>query len=422
MKKVQQIRLGQEGSVLVMTLLVLFAISIMGGALAMVSSMDLKISGNQRKTTQSFFVAEAGLSEAIHRLSLPDPTNVTVGGWTGNAAIADSEPYDPNWTARIYLTTPAAAPAGGGSIVTTGTLQDLTQPHLDYSVSSGTDGVITIRHKWEDLDGDGVRDSNEIVRYDKLSVPPENFTKGYPVEVVTVTGRSVDGQSVVQAEVTKKTVTVRTLGALYVDKAVKLTGNSCFCGNDHGYETPVGTRPGGFNACGLFHTLKGHLPGVTSTGDVVIVQGSSDVRGDPIPIDNAATNPFYSLAEVLGMSAKEVQKLFSKPDNTSIVDPLNGITYIIGDATINSNLVGEGLIYITGDLYAAGNFIFKGLIYVEGDVHITGTPWILGSLVVRGTSDFNFSSGNSAVLYSSEALSRALNSSMPALVLSWREM
>jgi hypothetical protein len=155
---------------------------------------------------------------------------------------------------------------------------------------------------------------------------------------------------------------------------------------------------------------------------VVIVQGSSDVRGDPIPIDNAATNPFYSLAEVLGMSVKEVQKLFSKPDNTSIVDPLNGITYIIGDATINSNLVGEGLIYITGDLYAAGNFIFKGLIYVEGDVHITGTPWILGSLVVRGTSDFNFSSGNSAVLYSSEALSRALNSSMPALVLSWREM
>ena len=72
MKKVLCIRLGQEGSVLVMTLLVLFAISVMGGTLAMVSSMDLKISGNQRKTTQSFFVAEAGLNEAIHRLSLPN--------------------------------------------------------------------------------------------------------------------------------------------------------------------------------------------------------------------------------------------------------------------------------------------------------------------------------------------------------------
>ena len=421
MKKVLCIRLGQEGSVLVMTLLVLFAISVMGGTLAMVSSMDLKISGNQRKTTQSFFVAEAGLNEAIHRLSLPDPTNVTVGGWTGNAAIADTEPYDPNWTARIYLTSPASAPAGGGSIVTTGTLQDLTQPHLDYSVPSGTDGVITIRHKWEDRNGDGIRDSNEIVRYDKLAVPPENFTNGYPVEVVTVTGRSADGQSVVEAEITKKTVTVRTLGALYVDKAVKLTGNSCFCGNDHGYDTPVGTRTGTFSNCGTFHNTSGHLPGVTSTGDVVTVQGSSDVRGDPIPIDNASTNPFYALGEVLGLSVKDVQRILSKADNNSIVNPLNGITYIIGDATINSNVIGEGLIYITGDLYAAGDFTFKGLIYVEGDVHITGNPWLLGSLVVRGTSDFNFSAGNAAVLYSSEALSRALNSSMPALVLSWRE-
>jgi hypothetical protein len=48
MKKALCIRLGHEGSVLVMTLLVLFAISIMGATLAMVSSMDLKISGNQR--------------------------------------------------------------------------------------------------------------------------------------------------------------------------------------------------------------------------------------------------------------------------------------------------------------------------------------------------------------------------------------
>ena len=422
MKKAQRIRPGQEGSVLVMTLLVLFAISVMGATLAMVSSMDLKISGNQRRTSKAFFVAEAGLNEAIHRLSLPDPTNVTVGGWTGNAAISDSEPYDPNWTARIYLTSPASAPAGGGSIVTTGTLQDLTQPHLDYSVPGGTDGVITIRHKWKDLDNDGIRDSNEIVLYDKLAVPPENFTTGHPVEIVTVTGRYADGQSVVEAEVTKKTVTVRTLGALYVDKAVKLTGNSCFCGNDHSYDTPVGTRTGTFNPCGTFHNTGGHLPGVTSTGDVVIVQGSSDVRGDPIPIDNASTNPFYALSEVLGLSVKDVQRILSKADNNSIVNPLNGITYIIGDATINSNVTGEGLIYITGDLYAAGDFTFKGLIYVEGDVHITGNPWLLGSLVVRGTSDFNFSSGNAAVLYSSEALSRALNSSMPALVLSWREM
>ncbi len=422
MKKALCIRLGQEGSVLVMTLLVLFAISIMGATLAMVSSMDLKISGNQRRTMQSFFVAEAGLNEAIHRLSLPDPTNVTVGGWTGNAAIADSEPYDQNWTARIYLTSPASAPAGGGSVVTTGTLQDLTKPHLDYSVTGGTDGVITIRHKWEDRNSDGIRDSNEIVLYDKLSVPPENFTTGYPIEIVTVTGRSAEGTSVVQAEVTKKTVTVRTLGALYVDKDIKITGSTCFCGHNHAYDTPVGTSTGKWTTCDGFHLASGNLSGVTSTGSQVQTQGSVVIKGDPVPIDNAATNPFYSINEVLGLPVKDVQKMLGKADNTSIVDPLNGVTYIIGDATINSNLTGEGLLYVTGDLHASGSFVYKGLIYVEGDLHFTGSPWLLGSLIVRGKTDFSFASGDATVLYSSEALSRALNSAMPALVLSWREM
>lgn len=410
---------GEDGNILVVTLMVLFAISIIGGMVAMVSSMDLKISGNQRHSTQSLFIAEAGLNEAVHRISFPDPTVMTVGAWTGNAAIADSEPYDPNWTTFIYLTDPAAAPAGGGSVHTTGTLQDPNQPYLEYSEASGTDAVLTIRHKWRDLNGDGMRDANEIVRYDALQVPPENFISGYPVEVVTVTGRSSDGERVIEVEVTKKMVNVRTLGALYVDKAVKITGNAAFCGYDHDINTPIYTKP---HACTAWHYAGGALPGVTSTGDAIKVLGSADVVGFPTPLDQTPTNPFYSLAEVLGMPDADVNDLLAGADNTSIVQPLEGITYITGDANINSNLVGEGLLYVTGDLHAAGSFIYRGLIYVEGDVHLTGSPWILGTMVVRGTSDFNFSSGNAAVLYSSEALTRALSSAMPCMMLSWREL
>ena len=409
---------GEEGNILIVTLMILFAISVIGGTLAMVSSMDLKISGNQRHDAQALFVAEAGLTEAIHRISIPDPTVVTVGGWTGNAAIADSEPYDPNWTTLIYLTDPSAAPAGGGSIQTTGTLQDPNLPYLEYSAPNGTESVLTVRHKWRDRNGDGIRDANEIVRYDALQIPPENFVSGYPVEVVTVTGRSNDGVRAIEAEVTKKFIYVRTLGALYVDKAVKITGSAAFCGYDHDLTTPPYTTP---HACTPWHLAGGALPGVTSTGDVIKVMGSADVTGFPTPLDQSPTNPFYSLAEVLGMADADLAELLAHADNTSIVQPLNGITYVQGDANINSNLVGEGLLYVTGDLHAAGSFIYTGLIFVEGDVHFTGTPWILGTMVVRGTSDFNFSSGNAAVLYSSEALTRALSNLMPCIVLSWRE-
>jgi hypothetical protein len=410
---------AESGNVLVVTLLVLFAISVIGATLAMVSSMDLKISGNQRTTTQSLFIAEAGLNEAIHRLSLPNPTNVTVGGWTGNAAISDSEPYDPDWKTYIYLTAPGAAPAVGGSAVSTGTLQDSNNGYLRYSQTTGTNNVLTIEHKWEDRDGDGARDVNEIVLYDPLKIPPENFASGFPVEIITVAGHSANGERVIQAEVTKRMMIARTLGALYVDKAVKLTGNCAFCGHNHDLNTPVGTKP---NGCVAFHLPSGNLPGVTSTGDVVKTQGSADVIGDPQPIDDDAGNPFYTLAEVLGLSNAEVASILARADNTAIVAPLDGITYIQGDASINSNLVGEGLLYVTGDLKAAGSFTYTGLIYVEGDVKFTGTPWVLGSMIVRGTSDFNFSAGNAAVLYSKDAITNVLSGIMPCIVLSWREM
>ena len=409
----------ENGNVLVVTILILFAIAIIGGTVSMFSSMELKISGNQRVGTRSFFVAEAGLNEAIHRLALPHPTNVTVGGWTGNAAICDSVPYDPNWTVRIYLSDPASAPASAGSIYSTGTLQDLSGNPLMYSVPDGIDDVLTIQHKWVDRNSDGMRDHNEIVRYDALQIPPENFATGAPVDVITVTGRSSDGERVIQAEIAKNTIMVRTLGALYVDKAVKITGNSAFCGHNHDLNTPPFTKP---NACNPWHLSGGNLPGVTSTGDEVKVMGSADVSGYPLPVDDSPSNPFYSLAEVLGLSDAEINKILSSADNTSIVSPLNGITYIQGDANITSNLTGKGLLYVTGDLHAAGSYTYKGLIFVEGDLHFTGTPWILGSMVVRGTSDFNFSSGNAAVLYSKAALERALESAASCMMLSWQMM
>ena len=410
---------AESGNILVVTLLVLFAISVIGVTMAMVSSMDLKISGNQRTTTQSLFIAEAGLNEAIHRLSLPNPTDIAVGGWTGNVAISDSEPYDPNWRTYIYNTTPGSAPKLSGSYVSTGTIQDPSNGYLEYSQSSGTDGVLMIEHKWEDRDGDGSRDANEIVRYDPMKIPPENFASGFPVEIITVAGHAAGGERIVQAEVTKRTMTARTLGALYIDKACRLTGNCDFCGFNHDITIPPGTKP---NKCKPYHLSTGNLPGVTTTGDVVKTQGSANVAGNPNPIDDDPNNPFYSLAECLGLSDAEVASILSNADHTSITNPLDGITYINGDANITSNLTGTGLIYVTGDLKAAASFYYQGLIYVEGDVKITGTPWILGSVVVRGTSDFNFSSGNAAVLYSKDAITQALSGVMPCMVLSWREM
>jgi hypothetical protein len=413
--------LGSErGSVLVVTLLIMFAVGVIGATLAVLSSMDLKISGNQRVTTQALDVAEAGLNEVIHRIALANPTNETIGGWTGNVAIGDPVPYDPNWETRVYLTDPGSAPAGGGSIVTTGTIQDPNQTYLQYSRASGSAGLLTVVHKWEDRNADGVKDANEIVLYDPEQVPPENFASGFPVEIVTVPGRTGMAERTIQAEVTKRKLVARTMAALYIDKAIRITGNPGICGYNHDADTPNGTKP---NGCFAYHEATGHLSGVATTGDDIDIQGgAADVEGDPTPTDSSSTNPFYTLAELLGLSQDELNQILASADNTSFVNPLDGVTYIDGDAQINSNTTGSGLVYCTGDVTINGTFDFEGLIYVEGDVTIVGTCWVLGAIVVRGVTDYNTSAGNAAILYSADAISNNLSKYFPVVVLSWREL
>jgi hypothetical protein len=417
----KKVRIGNErGSVLVVTLLIMFAVGVMGATLAVISSMDLKISGNQRVTTQALDVSEAGLNEAIHRLSLANPTNATIGGWTGNIAIGDPPPYDPNWEARLYLTDPGSAPSPSGSIVTTGTIQDPNGTYLQYSRPSGTDDLLTIRHKWRDRNGDGTKDANEVVRYDTEQIPPENFTSGYPVEIVTVTGRMGQAERMIQAEVTKRKLTARCMAALLIDKPIRINGNPAICGYNHRIGTPVGIKPA---ACFAWHEGSGNLPGVATTGDEIDVKGgSADIEGEPTPTDSSSSNPFYSLAETLGLSQDDLNQLLANADNTSITNPLNGITYLTGDQHVNSNIVGSGLIYCTGDLNVNGTFDFKGLIYIEGDAKINGTFWALGAIIVRGKTSYNTNTGNAAILYSAEAISQALGQYMPMIVLSWREL
>jgi PilX N-terminal len=410
----------ERGNALVIAILLVFAASTIGAMVAMMSATDLKISGNQERGTEAFFAAEAGMAETIHRLALPYPTDVVVGGQTINGSIADMPPFDPNYKVYLTLNAAGANPTISGSTMTAGTLQDVNGELIEYSRTSGTDEVLTVEHKWEDVNGDNVRDVGEVVLYDPAQVPPENLTVGNPVEIITVTGRAGAGtKRVVQAEVTRLRLVAKTLGAFYSDKSVTASGNSHFCGWNHDPSVPAGTVQ---NACFAYHEAEGHLAAITTTGDAVNQQGSTDLDGSPNSTDNDPANPWYSLAEVLGLTTSETAEILSIADNTSIVSPLDGITYIQGNATINSNVVGHGLLYITGNAVINGGFKYWGLIYIEGDCNVTGTPWIVGSMICKQTANFNFNSGNAGILYSQDVITQYVGAAMPMVTLSWRDM
>jgi hypothetical protein len=133
------------------------------------------------------------------------------------------------------------------------------------------------------------------------------------------------------------------------------------------------------------------------------------------------------LAETLGLTQPEVDEILANADWHSSRDanPLDGITYFVGDATGGetfNNCVGSGLLYVTGDLDCAGNLSWKGLIYVEGDFKITGTPWVLGAIVVRGRSDYAFTGGDPAILFSSEAIDYYIRQHLKYVEIGWKEV
>ena len=414
--------INNEGNALIIALLLIFAIGIISMTVVTMTSTDLKISGNQQYSTEALFAAEAGLTEAIHRVSMANPTLVDVEGVAVNIAISDSDPYDPNWRTYIQLAKPPVTPVQTGSVFTTGTLQDLSGDPMEFSRASGTDGVLMVEHKWEDRNGDGVRDANEIVRYNPSQIPAYNFTSGRPVEVISVTGRSGTANRSLRAEVARAQALGKTYGALLLDRPTALTGNGEFCGWNHNPIIPNNTDP---PACFVFHLVDGGLPGVTSTNDNLVIKGKKNkFNGDPVIIDTTnSTILLPPLNETLGISQSQLDEILADADQTSDVGRVfNGVTYINGNANFtNSNSEGTGLLYITGDCNISG-IEFRGLIYVEGNLKFLGNSWVLGAVMNKGRTDNGFAAGGSEILYSQEMLQSVLSSTMPTIMLSWREM
>jgi hypothetical protein len=424
--------LDERGAGLVIAILTVVALFALGTTLVFLTRTDVNISKHQTLHVEALYVAEAGVEEALQRLSLPDPTNVTVNGSSINAAIRDpANPPDPDWEARIFLCRPGAEPAATGTDYHTCTIQD-ADSWLEYSSEDDLTTALTIRHKWQDLDDDGVREVGEIVLYDGGKYPPQNFTTGTPVEVLTITAKSATAEREIEVEATRYPLNVNVRAALLCDMGVDIKGNVTICGHDHDMMMPHYTMlPGCMNweYCNNRTNCLGTgcLIGVMTTGDEIDRRGSTDLAGNPAPEDSSSSNQFYTLAETLGISQADVDEILANADyhNVGEASPQDGITYVNnaggGEAQWAGDGVGSGLLYVTGDLATIGNFQWKGLIYVEGDYKITGTPSIIGAVIVKGRSEYAFSGGNPGILFSSEAIDYYIRQHLGYIRIGWKE-
>jgi PilX N-terminal len=274
-KQVSTILSNEKGMVLPLGLMFLAIIAILGTTAVIVTTTDLKIGTNYRASEQAFYAAEAGVQEALYRLSLfddggtnapPSGSMININGLTGNNAAIDIDPnglldntsdddgngavddisdlnyngtYDNrNWQTKIMLSTSAPAGLVGNTTFFTNTIQP-SGSWLEYSssIDDGTALTIEFLRDTKDMDGDG--NTGEIVFYNTSLANPFNVAtaataaSGQPVVAITSIGRSQGSTSTIRVEAIRQPVNINAEGAVMVDLSPTLTGTVLISGFNH---------------------------------------------------------------------------------------------------------------------------------------------------------------------------------------------
>ena len=392
----------QRGVALVMALLVLLVVSLLSVTLLMSVNVETKVSALSTRQAQALNIAEAGVAEAVSLIK------------TGDIPINNN----PLQEAYIFNTVPGSVPVLGANQIALATRQPAGE-WLAYTTAAMSESVLTVRYKT-----DAAR--TVIYRYDPALPQAVQTVSGFPIFVVTSTGRKGGTFRRIITEVIQKPINVNAKGALVADKGIDFSGNSEVCGLNHNMSTPPWTEV--HPSCENWETGINNQTGAWSSG-AISSSGSSEQAGSPTDVSPGQIGFYSGPWDALTMSQADFFSWIGAPLGAEPNDP-EGVYYLdnnavgqdaSGDFKYNGG-TGEGLLYVDGNLAINGNFVFKGLIYIEGDLSINGNCWILGSVIVKGSSTIKIANGDCTVLYSEEAIAQTIAKYGGQFVtLSWRE-
>lgn len=404
----ESFRQDERGIALVMALMILLAISLLSVGMMMTLQVEKKMTGEATRYAKCLNLAEAGVGEALSHIrnaDVPNPINVNNPRMCAQIFLAPAGSL-PNYATTDSVAVPTGQPAGN---------------YLGYSSAGKSADALTVTYKTDPT-------STMICRYDPLKVPPINYLTGLPIYVVKSTGKIGNTYRRVQTEVIMKPVNASIKGALAVNVGVDFGGSGEVCGYNHRGDTPNQTNGTHVSAgpCTGWENGVGDLVGTWSSSSVTS-GGSAEQAGVPLPNSQNQTGFYGGPWEAVGLSQAEFFSWVGAPRATMPGTP-SGIYYIdnnsitqdaSGSWSVGGS--GEGMLYVDGDLSLNSNFCFRGIIYVEGDIKINGNCWILGAMIVRGKS--RIANGSMVVLYSSEAVTTNLAKyGGQFTTLSWHEV
>ncbi len=259
MRKLAGSLINENGSIMILAVLILILLALTGIYGAYRSSTETRIASNNNKSVQVLYVAEAGVEEskarlnAIFQAGTPDSTwRAFIGNPQAATELFPDDPYEP----------------------------DNSNHHQYNSQQSGLEYVTRIRHKTEsdcgqDLDGDGNISNTAIVFWGDIDadhVLEQNINTGEPIEIITSTGVLGSATTTISVEVFRDLAKLEyaVFGNKYVETK---NGGKIWKGNANPpYEADIGAN--------------GHIE--IKSG--ALIYGSVDIGEDPPGTPGTCTN------------------------------------------------------------------------------------------------------------------------------------
>jgi hypothetical protein len=417
---------AEDGSVLVITMLMLVGLTALGAAFMTTSRSETQITGNVIRHAQALSVAEAGLNEAVARLSIPASPQYIAEDLTA---------ANPGWGRYIVLQR--------GNSVQDPDFRVTATDGLDNDLDSATDEtsesypeVLSMQSNLDDpivypwvkikyrLDS-----SNNIVLYgdhDNNRATPNirNSVFGQPIITVISRGEQAESNRTIEVDLIRPPA-FDVQACLYTEDDDFHFGGNRFQVNGMDFDPATGDTVAGSTRKPAVVTTKDHdhlisLLGPQERDQLIGAGGTADVQPATEDLNLEwyvdSWGRFADLHYEGSMNAPS-DPIWGDYDNYKIIYVENG------DLTVKGTAYGGGLLLVDGDIQVTGTFEWHGVIIALGDVKLKGGGsgvLIYGGLFANGLGN-NYVTGQADLRYSSEAIAR-LKKLKGVLPLSWKEL
>jgi len=418
---------NERGNVMVGALLMLLLISAMGVSYVALSKTETSIAGSEKRQVQSMFNAEAGVAEAVMRMSSSD-TTIYFGQ---NPNLAPT----PGWGRYVVQSNGNSSQDPGYDL----TLSDSLSNDGDNSIDEASEHyaeVLSVQDNDHRLAYPWVRvtyrlsPSKQVVLYgdhdlNPATGPRPNLVRGFPILKVAAEGNQGTAQRQIEVEAVRAPFTVPNAAIYSESDDFKFNGTQFLVSGQDWDPVTDTVVPG-----------ASEVKGIETTGNPVNITnelGNNQLNN----VEGSGAEPSVALSpvdyDIDGLIAQYAPMADNVHDGGTVsngqIPDWGGwndyrIVHVTADLHITGNVSGGGLLLLEGDLTCTGQFTWYGLVINTGEIAFSGGGagiHIFGALMSEGGVSTNSVGGNADIKYSSAALGK-LTAFNPYRVSAWTEL